>query len=492
MATPTLIQHASGSNTLAFGTTVSTYTYTLFLPNTTQAGNCIIVAAQSDNTNGSPAFSIADDAPGGSNTYTLGKDENDTTNVQRGVIYFAMNIKAGTRKIQVTVTGTSLQGSTSVAASEFNNIATTSALDVGVGNFGTSANCTAGSTGALTSGDLLYQVVFQATRGNTYTATAQTNITWKLLSADVLDSMAVQYGIYNSTTSFNPTLPQSSSSHFLSVAVALKSASAGGTPASGILVNSVQHISLFSAAHTGIGYTSPTTIQFPCYGNLIIASIGTGNNGSVTAITDSNSNTWQKAGSGITAAPHNMNIWYSASPTVGSTLTLTVTSSSTASVDTTILLYDVSGAAASPVDTTASASGTQNAAVTSINGPTITPTTANGLIFANIQQEFNTVNSTSSPTGNLLDSAFFSNEPNDGPENVDQNGGWSHFYNPDTSSSTITWGFTVNGGLQAWASYAAAFKAPPAAGSTVFEDDSFNPGLNALLVTPVDPTVSVW
>ncbi len=461
MAVPTVIQHVSCSNTRGqgFGTGVSADTYFALLPNPTQAGDCLIVAAQTDNT-GSPTFTITDDAPGGSNTYTLCKDENDTSNVQRAVLYIAMNCKAGARQISVATAGSNLQGSVSVAVTEVSNIATSSAMDTGAGfgNFGTGASCQAGLTGALVTGDFIYQAVFQFTAGNTIAAGSQANITWKLLSADVQDQMAVQCGVYNATASFNPTITQSASGHFLTVAVALKAASSGGSVPSGISANAIEHISLWSATGGGPGYSTTAAVQFPCYGNLLIASVGTGNGGSVTGITDNKGNTWVKAGAGIASTPHTMNIFYAASPTVGTDLVLTVTSSDNVS-DTTILLYDVTGAAASPLDTTASNSGNQTTAVNSLNGPTITPTTSNGLVLANIQQETNTENGISSPSGGFFDSSLYSDESLNGPENVDQNGGWLHYNNPNTSAITVTWTFLANAVLGRWASYAAAFKA---------------------------------
>lgn len=49
-----------------------------------------------------------------------------------------------------------------------------------------------------TAGDLIYNVVVDTNRtaDKSFTAGAQANITWKLLSADTLDGLAAQWGIY--------------------------------------------------------------------------------------------------------------------------------------------------------------------------------------------------------------------------------------------------------------------------------------------------------
>jgi len=193
---------------------------------------------------------------------------------------------------------------------------------------------------------------------------------------------------------------------------------------------------------------------------LLVAAAATGNDGSVTGITDNNNNTWLPCGPGITASPHTANIFYAANATTGSTETLTITSSSN-TVDSTVVLYDISGASSSPCDTTASASGNQTTATSTLTGPTITPTTPNGLIIGEIQHEFGTVTSILG-TNMLLDSSMYSQENLDGPENVDQNGGWAHFYNPTTGSVPFIWGYQLDDSNRPelnWASYTAAFKA---------------------------------
>jgi hypothetical protein len=66
-----------------------------------------------------------------------------------------------------------------------------------------------------------------------------------------------------------------------------------------------------------------------------------------------------------------------------------------------------------------------------------------------------------SETGFLIDSEWYNNESIDGPENVDENNGWGHYYNSSTSPVTCVFSYGLHGtdAQQYWASQAAAFKA---------------------------------
>ena len=413
-----------------------------------------------DNSN-APAIKVSDDQ---SNTYNVGNVTTDSANHNKVAIYYALNVAAGTRKIQVLLSSSNPADYFAVEASEFYNVATVSALDGNTGSSATGPSITAGNITPSASGDLIYQIAAQGTGAAVkYTAGSQANINWSLLSVDWQEPFAVQYGVYNSTAAISPTMTQSSSVNFETSAILLKAASAGSAAPGGIMVNRVEHNSLWSSVTNGQGpgYPNPATIQFPSVGPLLVAAVSTGNDGKITGITDNNNNAWLPCGPGITASPHSVSIFYVANATTGSTETLTVTSSSN-TVDSTVVLYDISGASSSPCDTSASADGDQTTVSTTIAGPTVTPTTSNGLIIGEVQQLFGTVTSISGANNMLLDSSMYSQENLDGPENVDQNGGWAHFYNPTTSPVPFVWGYQLdssNNPTLNWASYAAAFKA---------------------------------
>src|ERR1700674_5768460 len=71
-AVPTLVQHVHGSNTLAIQSPSwiggANNRYTIYLPNPSQGGNCIVVGMRFDNTH-NPAIAVTDDK---GNVYNLG------------------------------------------------------------------------------------------------------------------------------------------------------------------------------------------------------------------------------------------------------------------------------------------------------------------------------------------------------------------------------------------------------------------------------------
>jgi hypothetical protein len=468
-ATPQLVQYRSGSNTLTTTNPETPSTYHMLLVDGAQPGNCIIVAFQWDNGN-SPSASVTDDQ---GNSYVQASKTLDATNNQNGAIYYALNVAANTRAINVTLTAPgAMINAMSVVAAEFTNVATVSALDGNSGNFNSNASITAGSIAPGTSGDLMFQVAFQLTKAHTYTAGSQPNISWNLLTSDSQDGMASQWGVYSSTSAINPTFAQSASGHFLSLAIALKTATAGETPSRAFRIVGIEHESLFSSANFGPGYVSPTTVQWPTHtGNLLLAIAASGNSGSITGITDNLGNSWAKCGPGLTAGPHTENVFYAANPIVGDTMRLSVTSSSSSGVDSTLWLEEVIGAAtSSPCDTSGSNSGHQTTSASSLPGPTIAPTASTDLIVSVNQEEFDTVNGVANPSGILSDALIDTDESLDGPENLDQNAGVSHVYGSGTSSQAVpgTWEYLSGTDPQFnWATYAAAFKSgtsvtPPA------------------------------
>jgi hypothetical protein len=458
-ATPQLVQYRSGSNTLVTDFGNSPSTYHMLLVDGSQAGNCIVVAFQWDNAF-TPTASVTDDQ---GNSYVQGKTILDTTNSQNAAIWYALNVKANTRAIDVTITGGNGQHSVmSVVAAEFTNVATASALDGSNAAFGSNASLVAGSLTPSQSGDLIFQAAFQMSKANTYAAGSQSNIGWNLLATDSQDGMAYQWGVYNSTAALNPTFTRSASGHFLTVAIALKTAVSGGTSSRAFRIVGIEHESLFGT-ELGPGYANPTTVQWPTHtGNLLLAIAGTGNNGSVTGITDNLGNTWTKCGPGIVAGPHTMNVFYAANPTVGDTLRLSVTSSSNSNVDSTLWLEEVVGAAtSSPCDASGSNSGLQSSNASTLLGPTISPTLSTDLVVSVNQEEFDTVIGVTNPTGILFDALWDTDESLDGPENLDQNAGVSHVYGPPAGSQRIpgTWNYLSATDPQFnWATYAAAFK----------------------------------
>lgn len=465
--TPTVNQWGSSSNTKNFPLTSQNYTYHYRFPQPVPAGNAIVCFGQTDSSQVA-TFSIADDQ---SNSYTKFSDTNYVAHSQKGAAFVATNVAANTRQVDLTVTTAASTHAISMACVDAYNVSTaapSTAVDASSGNSGTSATATAGSITPTVTGDLLIQYVIQWTKGRTLTAGSQSNITWALRAVDNVDSQAIQTGVYNSTSAINSQLTFNSSSDFLSIVVALKAASAGSASPAGIRPQAITHVSLFSSGTGGPGWSSPTTMQMPASGNLLVAMVSAGGSGGgvVTGITDTNSNTWTTCGASFADSFHHLKVFYAKNPTVSGTLTLTVTSSSSTNSDQTVLLMDIVGAdTASPCDASASASGNITVFAASVDTFVITPTQINELVLGETQHQFQTVDAISAPTGALLDNNNYLNEPVDGPENVDQNGGFAHFVNSTTSAETWTWHYISGSRAQGnWAAYGVSFLA--AAGAT--------------------------
>src|SRR5260370_9459832 len=120
----------------------------------------------------------------------------------------------------------------------------------------------------------------------------------------------------------------------------------------------------------------------------------------------------------------------------------------------TAVLFDVSGAAASPYDGTAGmakSSGVQNSGG-NVTAVTISPSTANGLVISTLGVDSNTINDVS--PGNFLSAVP---APVASPNPVDQNNGWALWYN----SSSVTGTFVCSTQRRQpndWSSISAPFK----------------------------------
>jgi hypothetical protein len=447
-AVPTFAgNHVSGSSTQ--GNTVSSYA--LRLPNLTQTGNCIIVAFQYSVSAGIAA-TVSDDM---GNTYSTPISNSDARQVVN--LSLALNVAAGTQKITIAFSG-GIPAYVTGMASEFYNVATSNAIDGSSGQSSTGTAVSAGSITPTTAGDLIYQYAVEDSSSGSVTSWTQGSSPWTLLSADILDGTVAQYQVQPSTTSINPTLTMAPSQNFNSVAIALKSASAGNAPPGGIRVLRVQHNSISANA------PNPLRLQFPCTGNLIVVAwIGEPGH-DITAIADGNGNSYAATGAAFEFGLSGDNqIYYAANATTSTMMTgpnLTTIGSEVAGSN--AVLFDVADAATttSPFDSTTglvTASGDQTGSgpVTAVS---IVPSTANGLVITSIAVDSNTIDGVS--PGNFL-SAVPSPVVTDNP--VDQNNGWALAYNTNTSAETFVWG-TVGGAVSNWASIAVAFKAASGVG----------------------------
>ena len=445
---PALVQHASCPNSRNTGNQQSnTPDYKCPLPEPAQAGNSIIVGIVSSN----GTFTLSDDK---GNSYSLVQSIGDSLGQSTTAIYYAQNVAAGTR--MVNLHRTSPTGGVAVSVSEFYN---TGAVDAHSCNNPSSTSITAGSLTPTQTGDLIWQWVTNNGGGSvpnsvsSFTAGSQTNITWQLLGTDLFDGDASQYGVYNSTSPINPTFASGTSQAFSSCAVALKAVSAGSAPTATFRIIHVLHQQMTSGA------SNAYKIQFASSGNLVINSFS--GNLQITSMSSTPSNTWTSTGSATGGNGNSSQIYYAANATPSNAMSISINLNATTDF-VTYMMYDVVGAAASPFDkdSVGGSPGTQNTEVSSLTtcSGCLTPSQPNELIISNFGQSFCTAVGVSSPSGGLFDAATDTGNSVDGPQYVDQNNGWMHFYNPSVSAVTVMWNEACTQAQSAWAGRVAAFK----------------------------------
>lgn len=468
MATPAIVQHKKTSSSLSAVLPVNGF-FRLRMKEPTQAGNCLIVTFQGGGS--VTSIAVSDDQ---GNTYIAGPVGGPDGNAQSLWIFYALNVAAGTRLIRIKNTSSIDINYVQGTGTEVMNIATSAAADGSNASFGTGTTVTAGSFTPGTSGDFILQAMIcdNPVVTTAIVAGSQANISWALRSADVHDGNAVQWGVYNSTAAINPTMSQGTSTGWISAAIALKSASAGAPAAGGIRVVGGYAMSMPSqgTSMTGaVGISNPTTIQVPCVGTVLAACVSSGStNLAITSITDNLGNSWSEFGSGASVSnidPNkrdNCHVWFAPLVVAGQTLTLTVTWGSVASNDATIYFYDIAGAdLAQPATASNGVVGDQTVAAATIDTTILTPDAQNGLVLMLVQQEFNTEDGITL-AGALFDSTEYDGMPVDGPQNMDQNGGWAHYYpGADLSNILATWTLVADTGdpMRQYAAYAVLFTA---------------------------------
>jgi hypothetical protein len=405
------------------------------------------------------AFTVSDDK---SNAWAL-VDSVVDSNSAYVAIYVATNVMAGTRFIKLHRTVSA--GEVAMSASEYYNVSSVDAHSCNAGSG--SMAIAAGSITPTVSGDLLWQWAINAGGGgslpNSTTSFAegsQANIGWQLNGTDLYDGDAVQAGIYSSTSAINPTFSSGTAEAFTSCVMALKAAGTGNAPTDALRIVHMLHQQMPASA------ANPYPFQFASSGDLVVVSYNGGGD-AITGISSTPSNTWSSAGTAVTSGTNISQIYYAASATSSNTLKLSVTRDGTTH-DATFMMYDFVGAAAAPFDIDSGGqSNNQGSVVGALTtcGGCLTPTgVINGseVIIANFAQDFCTASGINVPSGGLFDSATDTGNSNSGPQSVDQNNGWMHYYDSGTSAITVTWAESCEATPQGnWAGRVAAFKGTP-------------------------------
>ena len=434
---PTYANNGTGNTGTQSSNTVNRYAMTL--PNRTGAGNAVVCGYNYATDHGVTA-NVTDDK-GNSYTSFSSSDGGQIVSIAR-----ALNVSAGASVVTVTFSGgtpTSVSG----GCFEYYNIAASGADDgtcSGNGS-GTTVACNAAIT--TTAGDdLIFQYAIEDGTQNPIDSWTPGASPWTPLILDTYSDQAFQYQAQPAAGSITPSMKLSPSQTWNTIAIALKSASGGTPPPAGIRVNTVYHGLITST--TG----SPFSVQFPTTGNLIVAAWIGGPTVDVTGITDSNGNTYTVPAATGNDLSGDIQICHADNATPSLGLKLTVSFARTNS-NSTLFLYDISGAAASPLDVRANATGKQSGAG-NFNGVTITPTTASGVVISAIGVNISSLNGMPSPAGGFFDTTLPNPIPSTGA--VDEDNGWGHFYNTSASPVTFSWSQTLP--VDEWASEAVAFK----------------------------------
>jgi hypothetical protein len=348
-------------------------------------------------------------------------------------------------------------GYLAVSASEYYNVTLSSALDAS--NCYAASNSTTINAGNITptaSGDLLWQFAAGANSAavSSFAPGSQSNVTWALNGTDILTGDATQAGVYNSTSTINPTFTSGTSMPWDSCAIALKAASAGTPPSRAFHIVHMLHAQMSASA------SNPFAVQMPTSGNLIVVSFSSGGN-TISSMSSTPSNNWQQTGRAMIYGVTASQMYYAANAASSNSMKFSFTNSGSLT-GSTYMIYDITGAATSPLDVDSGGQGgDQNNIVTSLTtcSNCLTPNASNELILGNFVQAWCTGVGITLPSGSYFDTATYNGNSINGPEPVDQNNGWFHYYNSTVSSLSTAWTESCGSDAPAdWSGRLAAFK----------------------------------
>ena len=442
---PTLVWSKSSANS----TGVSMNSFKSNLPTSgTLTGNVLIATFQWSSGTGASAH-VTDDK--GDNLALL--VSNDDGN--QVLATYCVIPAPGARALTISFSGGMPQWVSMVNASEWYNL--TCSLDGSPTHANNAAAAIpAGAIATTVDGDLIYQAAIEDNGSDTETWSDSSP--WALLSAEhgvagATTPQAAQYQVQATHGSINPTFSMTTNDFWNTVAVALKSASAGAAPPAGIRIVHMQEEGILA------GEGGPFPVQFPSSGNLIISATNDGPLFDVAAISDNNHNTYTQIGSvfsdGTGQGSGDLQTFYAANATTGNNLMITYSMTGNPLGGSTFFLYDVVGAASTPYDATAgrkTATGSQSSSG-SVTGPTITPSKTGELVITQIGVTTNSI-------VNMAPGYFAGTIPNPLPQtnNTNENNGWGFDF-PAASPQTYVWS-TQGGAVLSWASTAVAFMSP--------------------------------
>src|SRR5581483_3991073 len=450
-AVPTLVQHvATGMDRYPINT------LTIQLPNPARAGNCLILGVQF-NSAGS-VTSVTDDK---GNNWIAGPTTTNASLSKQMDLYYVLNAVDGTQTIEIHFSGLSQTNAYPQAVvSEFYNVATANAFD---GSAASSTSRTAGTITTSAPGDLIYEwgasLSSSDVNGGAFNGTSiGAGSGFTLLSADLQVGSADQYQIQPSAGPITPTFSASGSHVWGSLAIALKSATAGTAPPPGIRIVHLQHTLL--QAVRAQNRTEPIVMQFPSTGNLLIGLYNAAGP-FATDVTDSLGNNWSLPESakiidddGVVSAQ----IVYAENAQTSPDLSgITVSISAVGTGDMMFNLYDVTGASAAPFDLATAIHGNNDSFAPHTTG-VITPRTTNGLVVHVNSIVYHQEGAMTSPAGGAFDTVTNDLESPD-VSTLDMDNAYAHIYNSTTNQVEFTFTSCCQQlGVGPWAGVTVAFK----------------------------------
>jgi hypothetical protein len=378
---PALVQHvASTVNPVGAGITGNAFVFTL--PNPVLAGNALILGITYPTSAALAAVPVSD--TGGTWPTSPAATQTDSNGNVNLAVFVLPGAAAGTHTITVRFTAPVIPFQ--YVVSEFSHIATSSPVSGSAGASGVAApdihagTFTPGNNDA-NGGNLIWAYFRNDSNpgsGNgVVTFAAGDGFT--LLDADIAHhakqnvASATQYQVQASTASITPRATATMApgrDQFIGVSIALRAASAGTAPApSGIRVIRINH-------NTFTPDPGPWTIQFPTSGNLLVLATSDSTSiMNITGISDSRGNSWRK----IQPAPDEPQVWVATSATPDANLKIVLTTQGNSNTGS-FRMYDITGAADSPVGAMAGVPSTNCSGLTTLlDFPAITPTARNGL-----------------------------------------------------------------------------------------------------------------
>lgn len=456
---PSLVQHvASGMDCNAIGNLQITF------PNPTLANNGIIACVQY-----ASAGSISSVTDSQGNAYTLGPSATNSTYGQVIALYYCVTPTAGVTYVQFNFSGLGTSGQFYGTQGVISEWAGTAGID-GAG-ISSSSSVSPGTITTTQEGDLLYYWAVDiqsfhdsAQDGGTFNGTSISAATgFTPLSVDLQVGSFDQYKVLTNTDGpISPTCTPSGSKTWASLAIAFLSGD-GTLP-------STTAMRIVNVAHTLVGALStvstaaPIPLCFPSRGNLLVA-LWNSPGGYITGITDSASNTWSVPSGAKSFNPSGgyQQLLYAANATTSATLH-NITISTGNSFQQMFVIYDVVNAASSPFDTATNTTG--NATSTgAITGSSITPSSSGGIVFSGIAIFSGTINGMTVNNGTPYADLAVNNLDTDNPGGggspnspLDEDNGYGHVYNANTSSITFSWPLTTGSPAAGyWSSVAASF-----------------------------------